>query len=215
MRRDAFRRAVLKADIALRSIHPFALVAFGLWLLAAVLWLWLVPAASDRLNVVAGEVRMLANLPRVDTLDSPDAKDRQALGGARRNLDAFNATLGNPRYLEEQLRTLFAVARSLEMDLPTGQYKFSCDQESRICIWRLQFPLKGTYMQVRQFAEQSLRVISFASVDELVMRREGVTDSDIEARLGMTLYVLHPGPPALSAASPDSNMVAVEKKNAP
>jgi hypothetical protein len=214
VRRDAFRRAVLRGDIALRSIHPFALAAVGLWLLSAVLWLWLVPASNDRLNVAMGEVRMLANRQRVDTFNSPDTGDRQALLGARRNLDAFNAILGDPRHLEEQLRALFAVARSLEMDLPTGQYKFSCDGASRICIWRLQFPLKGSYLQVRQFAEQSLRVISYASVDELVLRREGVRDTDIEARLGMSLYVLNPNPPALSAASPDSVTAAAEKRNA-
>lgn len=175
----------LRAELCMRSVNPLLVLILALWLLAAVAWLWLVPDWQRQWVSVRGELARAADQrahPPAEALPSSESV-------TRRNLDAFNAVLGDARHVEQQLRTLFAIARDLQLEVPAGQYKLGCAEGETVCSYRIQLPLKGSYLQIRTFAEQSLRAIPFASLDELVLRREAVADADIDARLAMTLFV--------------------------
>jgi hypothetical protein len=171
----------------------------ALCLLAAVMGLLLVPAWQEQLQALQTEVqRAQAGSQRL--LSEPA---NPVVSSDQRNLQDFLAILGDARHAEQQLQSLFVMARGLEIGLPQGQYKMSCDDSGLLCNYRAQLPVKGSYSQVRAFIEECLQVLPSLSLDEVGFKRETVTDEELEVRLVMTLVVRAPvqaGPAGLRAS---------------
>jgi hypothetical protein len=105
------------------------------------------------------------------------------------NLDVFYAALGQRRYAEQQVRTLFALAAKNGLSLSQGEYKTGYDRNARVSTYQVNLPVKGSYGAIWQFALGVLRAIPFASLDDISFRREDVKDPAVEARLRLTLYL--------------------------
>jgi hypothetical protein len=76
----------------------------------------------------------------------------------------------------------------------------ACEDTALFCNYRVQFPVKGTYSQLRAFMEEFLQVMPALSLDELSLKRETVADDELEARLGMTLVVHNPVQPVATGS---------------
>jgi hypothetical protein len=185
MKRDDFRRLLLRVELGLRAVNPLSLLTVGVWLVSAVLLLWLVPAGREELRSLRSEMLQKQSPQWRQLSQAPDSSDALA----QRNLDAFNSSLGDARHVEQQLHTLFVIAKDLKMTLPQGQYKLNCEPGAAVCRYKIHFPLKGSYLQIRLFGEQALQAIPFASMDELSFRRESVSDGEVESHLTITLYL--------------------------
>lgn len=120
---------------------------------------------------------------------------------SRRAWRRFQQVLGDPRYGEQQVATLFAIARGLKLQLPQGQYRLTCDEGAPFCRMRMQLPLHGSDLVIRRFIEEVLRVIPFAALEEVSFRREGIGDAEVDAQLAFTLY-MEPAPPVAGAPAP-------------
>ena len=178
------RHLVLRVELMLHRINPLLIATALMWLGTVIVWLWLVPLWQSRLHALNAEsLEAQALLHRqAQPMPPPQAPlDQQ-------NFNAFMNNLGDARHAEQQLQTLFTIARDLELELPQGQYKLACDEAGELCSYRVQLPVTGSYTLVRTFMEQALQAIPFASLDELSFKRESVTDGEIEARLGITLF---------------------------
>lgn len=177
-------RLLLRVELMLHRINPLLMVAGLMWLVTAIAWLWLVPLWQSRLHAL-----------NMDSLEAQTMLHRQVqplqpsqAPVEQQNFNAFMNNLGDSRHAEQQLRTLFTLAGDLELELLQGQYKLACDEAGELCSYRVQLPVTGSYTRVRTFMEQALQAIPFASLDELSFKRESVTDGEIEARLGLTLF---------------------------
>ena len=157
------------------------------------------PAWQEQLQALQTEVqRAQAGSQRL--LSEPATP---VVSSDQRNLQDFLAILGDARHAEQQLQSLFVMARGLEIGLPQGQYKMACDDSGLLCNYRAQLPVKGSYSQVRAFIEECLQVLPSLSLDEVGFKRETVTDEELEVRLVMTLVVRAPvqaGPAGLRAS---------------
>ena len=160
---------------------------------AAVLALaWLLPERalqSQRRAVALG----LAALPQpapISPLDNGNAT-------ANANLALFYDTLGERRYAEQQVKTLFALASKAGLVLNQGEYKGALDRNGRFHTYQINLPVKGGYGAIWQFAVLALRTIPFASLDEISFRRETVGETTVEAHLRITLYLTDQAPGAL------------------
>jgi hypothetical protein len=50
-------------------------------------------------------------------------------------------------------------------------------------------PVQGSYGALRWFAEQAMASMPYASLDEVVLKRDGVASDELEGKLQLTLFV--------------------------
>jgi hypothetical protein len=105
------------------------------------------------------------------------------------NLANFYDALGERRYAEQQLKTLFALANKNGLSLAKGQYKLSYEKNSQIYTYQIVLPIKGSYQAIWQFMLQALDAIPFAALNEISFKRDSVSDDLPEARLHISLYL--------------------------
>ncbi len=105
------------------------------------------------------------------------------------NLALFYDVLGEQRYAEQQVGTLFALAAKAGLSLSRGEYKAAYDQASRVHTYQVLLPVKGPYQSIWQFSLQALRAVPFASLDEINFKRDSINDTALEARLRLTFYL--------------------------
>jgi hypothetical protein len=172
--------AWLRIRLALSRWQPVAVVSALLILAALVSLAWL--AQANRL--LRGEEELARRMAAL-----PPAQVKAPPPGANENLAAFYAALGERRYAEQQVKTLFGLAAKSGLVLRQGEYKAGYDRNARVHTYQVTLPVSGSYRAIWQFALQALRAIPFASLDEISFRRDGIADANVEARLRLTLYL--------------------------
>ena len=112
-----------------------------------------------------------------------------APAGAAEGLAAFYAAMGPARHPEQELRTLFQLARRNGLQLSQGQYDAKPDAAARLLRYQIMLPLKGEYSAVWSFAQMAMLAVPFASLDELSFQREAIGDAEVEASVRFTFYL--------------------------
>jgi len=162
-------------------------------------------AAIAGLLIVVGAAGLLWFTPH---LRAEEAAQQQRLLRAERSLRAadnaavvvapsvveerlakFHDTLGERRYAEQQVKTLFAIAAKTGLGLDQAEYKSVFDKNSNTHAYQIRMPVKGPYAAIRHFCEQMLLAIPFASLDEISFKREAIGSEVLEAKLRITLYL--------------------------
>jgi len=189
-------RAVLALELQLRRLNPWLLATVMVWLLALGIWALAVPARQgELLSITNGQARS-GKIGAEATSRAPAAE----LPAAAAHLKIFLENLGDSRYTEQQLQSLFVIARGLSLELPQGKYRMACEAGASFCKYQIELPIKGPYVRVRIFIEDLLMVIPFASLDDLSFRRETANDDEIEVRLAMTLFTRNAAAAAVGPA---------------
>lgn len=161
--------------------HPVAVMSGVLCVasLAALVWL---EHARERVD------RQLEQVVRMAALPAPVATPSLPQAG-NENLARFYSSLGERRYAEQQVKTLFGLASSTGLLLRSGEYKTGYDKNARVYTYQISLPVKGSYPAIWKFAMEALRAIPFASLDEISFRRDIISDPAVEARLRLTMYL--------------------------
>jgi hypothetical protein len=151
---------------------------------------WWLPHARDgliqRQQALRAAQQELNSPPKTDINDgiSPNAQ----------RLDAFYRGLGERRYAEQQVKTLFAVAAKNNLMLTQADYRSAYDKAGHFHTYQIVLPVKGSYAAIRAFCEQVLLAIPFASLDQVNFKRDAIASNTIEAQLHLTLYLTDPAP---------------------
>lgn len=179
------RVLVLHASPALLAAAALALGVAG-----ALAWnvhaLWALEAEQDRFAAAAKAAR-LAALHATDSRAASVASVKAAPSAD--NLVAFYGALGEQRYAERQVKTLFGLAAKAGLVLRQGEYKSAYDRNAGLHTYQVNLPVKGSYAAIWQFAMAALRAVPFASLDDISFRRDAIGDADVEARLRLTFYL--------------------------
>ena len=177
----SFTAAWLRLRIALSKWSPVALGAAVLCVLGVAALAWLLPA-RDLLEQERELARQMAALPPPRVQLAPPATDEH-------NLALFYAALGERRYAEQQVKTLFGLAAKSGLVLQQGEYKAGYDRNARLHTYQVTLPVKGSYGAIWQFSLQALRAIPFAALDEISFKRDAIGEAQVEARIRLTLYL--------------------------
>jgi hypothetical protein len=179
---------LLRLRLGLAALGPIACGAAVLCLAGALALAWLLPerALQDRRQAVA---LGLATLPQPLAVPAPVS--------ANENLALFYDTLGERRYAERQVKTLFTLAAKTGLVLSQGEYKGAFEQNGRFHTYQVNLPVKGDYGAIWQFGMLSLRAIPFASLDEINFRRDTIGQPTVDAHVRLTLYLADQAPGAL------------------
>lgn len=104
-------------------------------------------------------------------------------------LNAFYEMLGEKKHVEQQVKTVLYLANEAGIILKSGEYQLEENSVGKFHVYKMQLPLKGSYSQIRKFAEQVLLTIPFASLDEISFKREVISGTSIESKVMFSIYV--------------------------
>jgi hypothetical protein len=180
-----FSALMLRLRLAVTALGPVFCAACVMIVVGAAALLLLLPQRAVQAERHVQAMRMVT-MPAAATLKLPAAT-------ANENLELFYATLGEQRYAEQQVKTLFALAGKANLSLSQGEYKSAYERNARFHTYQVTLPVKGTYGQVWSFGLMALRSIPYASLDELSFKRENIGDPQLEARMRLTLYLSDQG----------------------
>jgi len=160
-------------------------VACLLIALGCAAWLEVVPhfkgAAAALQNTLTQTQKTLADTPLAAVAPPMPQTDQR--------LHAFYDVLGETRFAEQQVKTLFALAAKSGLMLNQAEYKFAYDKSGRFHTYAILLPVHGQYAAIRPFCEQVLLAIPFASLDEINFKREAISTPILETKLRFTLHL--------------------------
>jgi len=185
MNRVNLSALALRARLAMRSIGPVAAGALAVALVAAIVLAWALSAQAREAQQQQGRLVQAAAPPPAPVV-SPTA-------AANENLALFYAALGERRYAEQQVKTLFGIAARTGINLRQGEYKAAYDQNGKLHTYQVTLPVTGSYQAIWQFAMLSLRAIPFAALDDIGFRRDDIGAAGVDARVRFTLYLADDG----------------------
>ena len=87
------------------------------------------------------------------------------------------------------LEKIYAIADEQKLALDVGEYTLSKAQAGRLDQFRIAFPLKGTYPQIRKFITAALSTAPALALDGLYLKRDKVSEATVDARIVFLLYL--------------------------
>ncbi len=171
----AWTTLALRLRLAAARAGAPACAALALLAAGALAWLWIWPQQRALAQ---------ARLPAAAAPAAPVAAPDPA-----RPLRAFYANLGERRYVEQQVATLFALAARHGLAWNQGDYKEDYDTRARVHTYRIDLPLKGADEAIWRFCSAAMVAMPYAALDEISFKRETIGDATVEARLRLTLYL--------------------------
>jgi len=192
MKSLAVGNLVLRLRLAALRAGPITLGAIAVLLLSscAVIWcLFALPQLEREHETLSERARQTNRQAAAAQLPGAAPAVLPVSAVPLDNLDAFYGALGQRRYAEQQVKTLFGLAAKSGLTLSQGEYKSARERNARVNTYQINLPVKGSYAAIWQFALASLRTIPFASLDDISFRRDNIGDATVEARLRFTLYL--------------------------
>ncbi len=181
--------AGLRVQLALARWGLINGVTCLLFLAGAMAWCWWLPYARAQLKMQIGTQQQAISQARLALHPVAGTAPIIALPVAEQHLADFYDALGEQRYSEQQIKTLFALAAKTGIRLTQAEYKSALDKNGRYRTYQIVLPVKGSYAQIRQFCEMTLLAIPFASLDEVSFKRDAIASAMLDAHVRFTLYL--------------------------
>ena len=89
--------------------------------------------------------------------------------------------------LQGELEAVYAHARASKLQLAQGEYRL--EKGAGLAAYRVTLPVRGSYVQLRQFVGRLLKNMPTASLDALRFERKRAGDAQIEAQVRLTIYL--------------------------
>lgn len=185
MKNIGLAQFALQARLRLTRLGWSNVLAGLLASVGAVAWLWGIPRLEQQTAA-----RQTALLAAQKTLASaPPVPTAPVMPVAEQRLQQFYDVLGESRFAEQQVKTLFALAAKNDLALNQAEYKFAANKNGLFHTYAISLPVKGQYAAIRPFCEQVLLAIPFASLDEIDFKRDAVGNPNLDAKLRFTLHL--------------------------
>lgn len=102
---------------------------------------------------------------------------------------AFYQTFPKGVTIPDWLGKIYAIADEQKLDLEIGEYSLVNDKSSHLEQFRITFPVKGAYPQIRKFIGAALATAPALALDSISLKRDKVGDGLVEARIVFLLYL--------------------------
>ena len=149
-------------------------------------------AGGTTLFVVQPKVAQLAALKRenvsLKTRIEQAAKSGIPETGSQAQLAEFYGFFSGTA-TTEWLNKLYAAAAAQNLALEQGAYRLTPDKTGKLLRYQITLPVKGSYLQIRQFVMQALLDVPVAALDDIDFKREAINASQLEARIKFTLFL--------------------------
>jgi hypothetical protein len=175
----------LQAQLTLRRFGWGKSIASIIFIIGLIAWLWAIPYVHAQQTALQLKLRHAQQSWHAAELTLPAVHHTSA----EDHFNQFIDGLGDDRYTEQQVKTLFALADKAGLTLSQADYKLAEDKNGHYRTYQVLMPVKGNYSAIRRFCESTLLAIPFASLDEMSFKRDAVGNGTLEARLRFTIYL--------------------------
>lgn len=185
--------------VSIFGAQPRAQLEVALWRYG---WIWLLVGMTTLIALPAGAWWWQAQQQELEAAKSAleQAKAEQA---RRRSLslpalqsegeDAILAQLGQNGYADTELssvlRSISQIAKAEGLVLAQSDFQTISDSHGGLRQVQLTFPVGATYPKLRRFVEEVLRQLHGVSVDHLGLKREAVSQGQIDVRLKLSIWI--------------------------
>ena len=104
-------------------------------------------------------------------------------------LRAFYGFLPPQAAATEWLQRIYAAAEKEQIILLRGEYGLVLEPETGVTRYRILFPVKGSYSQIRSFVSDALEAVPSLALDDINFERQKISEGIVDAKLRMTLYL--------------------------
>ena len=155
-------------------------VALVLLVASAALWLSTVMPMQQNVATLGAEVAALESAAKsgATSLRSPSAQ-----------IATFMKDLPTRNELPSIMTVIIGQASDAGLELSSGEYAFEPTRSGRIGRYRLTFPVRGTYPQLRKFIDGTLTALPAVALESLRLERENIGETMLEADLQFAVIV--------------------------
>ncbi|MNT78114.1 hypothetical protein D3C72_2173220 [compost metagenome] len=87
------------------------------------------------------------------------------------------------------IERLYRLASAERISLARGEYALGIDPKTQLARYQIVLPVRGSYPQIRGFIKGLLKQLPTLVLEDLELQRKRIGDSELNARLRMTLYL--------------------------
>jgi len=91
--------------------------------------------------------------------------------------------------LSDWLEKLYAAAAKQKLVLEQGEYRITPSKNGNLVRYQITLPVKGSYLQIRQFVAQALTDVPVAALEDISFKREAIGAAEVETRIKLTLFL--------------------------
>ncbi|WP_427308971.1 hypothetical protein [Cupriavidus sp. H39] len=122
-------------------------------------------------------------------LAAPPNRPQTRQATTAQGLTKFYASLGQYGSVESQVSVLFRTAREAGLLLRQAEYRAGFDRSGQFYTYKVILPVRGSYVAIRRFCEETLTAIPFVSLDEVHFKRGAIGEATVDAKLQFTLFL--------------------------
>ena len=104
-------------------------------------------------------------------------------------LQAFYRAFPKETTIPDWLGKIYALAAAQNLDLELGEYSLNQEKFAHLDQFRIVFPVKGSYPQIRRFIGAALATAPALALDSLSLKRDKVGDATVDARIVFLLFL--------------------------
>ena len=104
-------------------------------------------------------------------------------------LNRFMNSLPKRSELPKILGQVFSLAGTSSVTLDKGRYEMSPTRSGHLAQYRMTFPIKGRYPDIRKFIDSVLTTVPSAALEGLHIERKAVGDDSVAADLRFSVFV--------------------------
>lgn len=104
-------------------------------------------------------------------------------------LDDLRQQLPGQPQASELIERLYHLASAEHISLARGEYALGIDPKTQLARYQIVLPVRGSYPQIRGFLKGLLKQLPTLVLEDLELQRKRIGDSELNARLRMTLYL--------------------------
>ena len=167
----------------LERLGPAGLTALGVLLFCVIFQFSTVQPLERELAAQRAAAERLKSRSPVQLASAPDKADE---------LRRFYSLFPPVSRLPDELDRVYGLARDAGLNIQQGEYRLE-SRGAGLMSYRVTFPIKGSYGEIRKFVGTTLKDMPIASVDVLRFERKKVGDAQLEGQVRLTIHFRREG----------------------
>ncbi|MBS1190542.1 MAG: hypothetical protein H6R10_2334 [Rhodocyclaceae bacterium] len=164
-----------------RILGTPGLAGIGLLFLGVVFWAGV--SLPERLQVGGLERQVAAAKARAAGPGRPGPQ------GAETQLAAFYNGFPSRGTAPAWLQKIYAAGEQFSLNLEKAEYRQTLDRNSRLLAYQIDLPVRGSYVQIREFIRVALAEVPTLALRDLQIRRAAIGESLVDAQIRFILYL--------------------------
>lgn len=157
------------------------LVGIALLVIAAALVGSVVVPQRERVAKLEQDIELMRRAPPETETALPETQQVK--------VEKFYRSLPQSATTPDWLQKIFDSASNQGVVLEQGEYILLSNANAKIEQYRIIFPLKGTYPQLRKFMAGALEAVPALALESLLFKREKIADGSVDAKITFLLYL--------------------------